>query len=77
MNLLPRKLTESEILECMINNIDFSFDAIEGGYISNDLSVILIQYRRPYIGELLQFKPDVKQEILNLWVSKICNIINL
>jgi len=75
MNLLPRKLTEEEILKCTINNSDFYFDISEGGYISNDSSVILIVYRRPYIGQLLQFKEDIKQETLDLWVSKIYDMI--
>jgi len=73
MNLLPRKLTENEILKCTINNSDFHFDMLEGGHISNDSSVILIEYHRPYVGQLLQFKEDVKQETLDLWVSKIMN----
>ena len=76
MNLLQKELTENEILKCTINNSDFHFDISEGGYISNDSSVILIAYRRPYIGQLLQFKEDIKQEIIDLWVSKIYDMIN-
>ena len=75
MNLLSRKLNDEEIQKCVNNISEFNFNITEGGYISNDSSVILIAYRRPYIGQLLQFKEDVKQETLDLWVSKIYDMI--
>ena len=77
MNLLSKRLTEEEILKCIDNISDFDLNIAEGGYVSNDRSAILIQYRQPYVGQLLQFSGDVKKEILDSWVAKICKILKI
>lgn len=70
-NLLSRKLTLEEIEKSMKDLPDFIYNVLEGGYVSKDLSVILINNRRPYIGMLLQFMPDVKKETLGYWIGRI------
>lgn len=77
MNLLSRELSNEEIQKCINNNPDFNYDIMEGGYISKDFSVILIDNRKPYIGQLLQFTNNVDKEVLDLWVNKINNIVNM
>ena len=77
MNLLPRKLTDDEITKCINDLSEFTYDAIEGGYVSNECAVILIDNRRPYIGQLLQYRRNVEKEILDSWVSKICDILKI
>ena len=70
-NLLPRKLTIEEITKVCKSSPDFIYNAMEGGYVSKDLAVILIDNRSPYIGMLLQFRPDVKKETLRYWIDRI------
>lgn len=76
-NLLPVKLYDYEIVEKLHNATDFRYSISEGGYVSNDNSVILISDRQPYVGMLMQFIPEVEQSTINFWIDKLCDMFGI
>lgn len=83
-NLLPIIVpleTIYEKLDAKIRNdghmADFYHGVSEGGYISKDDAVILIDTRAPYQGMLLQLRPDVEPDVIEYWVKYLCDLFEI
>jgi hypothetical protein len=56
----------------LLKEIGYSYSPIEGGYISKDAATIVIDNRRPYIGQILQFTQNgSEQHLKNIEELKI------
>ncbi|WP_193065178.1 hypothetical protein [Oceanobacillus oncorhynchi] len=52
----------SSINEDIFKQLGYEYSIMEGGYISGDLSTIIIIDRMPYNGMVLQFRPNSEEE---------------
>ena len=83
-NLLPITVPLKTIYEKLHTKIcndgcmaDFRYDVSEGGYVSKDNTVVLIDMRAPYQGMLLQLQPDVKPDVIEYWVKYLCDLFEV
>ena len=75
-NLIPVVLTANEIVHHLDTSPYFTYNISEGGYVSNDNSVIVITDREPYVGTVLQLK-EVEQNILDFWRDSLCDLFGI
>lgn len=45
-----------------LRTLGYRYSMMEGGYISPDGATIVIDNRKPYIREVMQFQPNVEKE---------------
>jgi hypothetical protein len=46
----------------LLKELSYTYVPVEGGWVSKNLATIVYQIRRPYIGEVAQFWPNVEEE---------------
>ena len=73
-NLLAKKVDPELITLTLDDNEDFTYNPMEGGFISHDRAVILITDRRPYNGMMLQFSP-CDESIIASWVNRMSKML--
>lgn len=83
-NLLPITVPLKTIYEKLHTKVhndgyfaDFRYDISEGGYVSKDNAVVLIDMRAPYQGMLLQLRPDVEPDVIEHWVKYLCDLFEI
>jgi hypothetical protein len=49
----------------VLEQLEYRYSINEGGYVSSDLATIVIDNRRPYIGQVMQFSQNLEEKHLN------------
>lgn len=79
-NLLPVTL-RPDVVEKKLTSAEqtrwFTFNPVEGGFVSKDGAVILITSRNPYNGMMLQHTASVPNDQLDGWVKYVCGVFGI
>lgn len=77
LNLINGILDPNKVAEKLSTSSEFSYDCIEGGFVSHDNSVIVVTDRKPYVGMVLQFCPNMSEERKSHWVNYLEDLFNI
>jgi len=70
-NLLYNPLTPSQIKKVVELVDGFKYNVGEGGYVSEDCAVILIEARCPYNGMLMFYGTERSPVTIRNWINKV------
>ena len=73
-NLLSVKLSRGAVIK-VAKELDLRLDINEGGHVSKDRAVILIENRSPYNGMLLQYSQEAPTQVLHIWVNRVMEVL--